>query len=121
MSRTSHKTKTDKKIDGIYVSQTKIRAKMSTTILSTKAKVLSQKAVRTQGRSRGMALHILNPGTGWRWVINITSRSRYPRDESQYPLSRRLSGPKGRSSRRSNVASGVQTANGLMWVCNVKN
>jgi len=37
-----------------------------------------------------MALHILNLGAGWRWVINITLRSQYPREESRYPLSRRL-------------------------------
>jgi hypothetical protein len=36
---------------------------------------------------------ILNLGTRWRWLVNLTPRPLYPRKELLHPLNRRLGGP----------------------------
>jgi hypothetical protein len=42
----------------------------------------------------GIAAHILNFGTRWRWVASFTPRPLYSRGKSPwYPLNRRLGGP----------------------------
>jgi hypothetical protein len=52
---------------------------------------------RHTGGSRDIAPLILNLGTRWRWVVNITLWQLCPpppRKEPQYPLNRMLGGPK---------------------------
>jgi hypothetical protein len=42
---------------------------------------------------------MLDLGTSWKWVVSLTPRSLYPRENSpQYPLDRRLGGPQNRLS-----------------------
>jgi hypothetical protein len=48
----------------------------------------------------GIAPHILELGTRWRWVVNFTPRPLYLQGKSPwYPLDRRLGGPQSRSGR----------------------
>jgi hypothetical protein len=49
--------------------------------------------------STGIAPLILNLGTRWRWVFNLSPRPFYPEKESRYPSNRRLGGPQSRSGR----------------------
>jgi hypothetical protein len=50
--------------------------------------------------SGGIAPHIPDLGTRWRWVVSITRRPLYFHGKSPwYPLDRRLSGPQKRSGR----------------------
>jgi hypothetical protein len=44
-----------------------------------------------------MALLCPNLGARWGWVVNAMLRPLYPREESRYPLYRRIGGPHGRS------------------------
>jgi len=44
--------------------------------------------------SGGMAPHVLDLGSTWRWVVSITPQPLYPQGRiSQYPLDRRLGVP----------------------------
>jgi len=48
--------------------------------------------------SGGIAPHILDVGTTWRWVVSFTPRPLYTQGKSpRYPLDRRLGGPQSRS------------------------
>jgi len=45
--------------------------------------------------SGGIAAFILNVGARWRWLVSFMPRPLYPRGKSsQYPLDRRLVGPR---------------------------
>jgi len=48
--------------------------------------------------SGGIALHILNLGPRWRWGVTFMPWPLHPHIKStQYPLNRRLGGPKNQS------------------------
>jgi hypothetical protein len=49
-------------------------------------------------RGGGIAPHILDLGTSWRWVVSFTPRPLYTQGKSpRYPQDRRLGGPQSRS------------------------
>jgi hypothetical protein len=50
--------------------------------------------MKAYGGAQSTDPHILNYGTKWRWVVNITPRPIYP----QYPLNTRMGGRHGRST-----------------------
>jgi hypothetical protein len=51
--------------------------------------------------SGGIAPHILNLGTGWRWLVSLTPQPFYPWDKSvRFLLNRRLGGPQNQSGCR---------------------
>jgi hypothetical protein len=55
--------------------------------------IVSVHAMEVCTGSRGIAVLILNLGTRWRWVVNVTPRPLYPWERSaRYTLKRRLGG-----------------------------
>jgi hypothetical protein len=57
-------------------------------------------AMKTYWGSGGIAPHILDLGTRWRWMVSFTSRQLYLQGKNPlYPLDRRLGGPQSRSGR----------------------
>jgi hypothetical protein len=61
----------------------------------TKGEVFHLQAMKSYRGSRGMAPHILNLGTRWRWIANFTPRLFYSRrKEPRCFLNRRLGGPR---------------------------
>jgi hypothetical protein len=67
--------------------------------------------------SGGIAPHIHDLGTRWRWVVSFTPLPLYPQGNSPwYPLERRLGGPQSRSRRggeekNSQLLSGLEPPN----------
>jgi hypothetical protein len=57
-------------------------------------------AMNAYWRNGGIAPHIIELGTRWRWVVSFTFRRLYPQGKSSlYSLDRRLFGPQSRSGR----------------------
>jgi hypothetical protein len=57
-------------------------------------------AMKQYWGSGGIALHILDLGTRWRWVFSLTSRPLYHQGKCpRYPLDMRLGRPQSRSGR----------------------
>jgi hypothetical protein len=57
-------------------------------------------AMKTYCGSGGIALHILDFGTRWRWVVSFTPRPLNRQGRSpRYPLDWKLGGPESRSGR----------------------
>jgi hypothetical protein len=64
-------------------------------------------------RSGGIAPHIFDLGTRWRWVVSFTPLPLYPQGKRPwYPLDRRLVGPQSRSG-GSGVKKSSQPMSGL--------
>jgi hypothetical protein len=58
------------------------------------------RTMKTYWGSGGIAPHILELSTRWRWVVTFTLRSLYPQGKSPcYPLDRRLGGLQSRCGR----------------------
>jgi hypothetical protein len=62
--------------------------------------LIKHHAMKAYWGSGGIAPHILDLGTRWRWVVSFTLRPLYPQGKRpSYPLDRRLGGPQSRSGR----------------------
>jgi hypothetical protein len=71
-------------------------------------------AMKAYWRSEGIAPHILDLGTRWRWVVTFTSWPLYPQEKSSwYPLDRRLGGPQSQTwwGEKYSALTGIQAPN----------